>query len=171
MDSSNPNGWSFGAWFKVTADQTGRIISKKTSGAGYALYYNATNDKLETAGSVSACNNNTTAINSARTVNDGQWHYSVVTLGATNPGTLTLYLDGIAESSSTGNYYCDVAADLTIGQAASAEYFKGVMDSAFVYRRALTAAEILANYQAGNIELQTSTGTDATPNDGTGWED
>ena len=44
-----------------------------------------------------------------------------------------------------------------------------ILDSARIYSRALSAAEILSNYQAGNIEIQTRTGATSDPNDGT-WE-
>ena len=48
--------------------------------------------------------------------------------------------------------------------------FNGIMDLFSVYKgRALSAAEILSNYNAGNIEFQTRTGASATPDDGT-WE-
>ena len=49
--------------------------------------------------------------------------------------------------------------------------FVGTMDAFRLYNRPLTAGEILANYSAGNIEFQTRTGSDVSPNDGSGWED
>ena len=51
----------------------------------------------------------------------------------------------------------------------SAGGLDATLDSARFYSRALSAAEILSNYQAGNIEIQTRTGATSDPNDGT-WE-
>ena len=44
-------------------------------------------------------------------------------------------------------------------------YMSSIYDAMRFYSRALTAAEVLANYQAGNIEFQTRTSAD-----GTTWE-
>ena len=64
----------------------------------------------------------------------------------------------------------DNTGEFRIGrdQSAGTRYFNGTIDSTRIYSRALTAAEILANYQAGNIEFQTRTGTSQVQ-DGT-WE-
>ena len=49
-------------------------------------------------------------------------------------------------------------------------YYNGILDSMRIYKgRALSASEILSNYQAGNIEIQTRSGATSDPNDGT-WE-
>ena len=50
------------------------------------------------------------------------------------------------------------------------ERFNGIIDATAIYNRALSADEILSNYQAGNVQLQTRTGTDDTPDDGS-WEE
>lgn len=77
-----------------------------------------------------------------------------VTFGATS------YTD-----SASGTYY-----DLMGNFTTYSRFLNGTLDSARLYSRALTASEILSNYQAGNIEMQTRTGSSADPNDGT-WED
>ncbi len=66
----------------------------------------------------------------------GQWNHIAVTTDTTVT-TATGYLGRVGTS-----------------------YFNGVIDSTQLYSRALSAAEILANYQAGNIEFQTRTSAD-----------
>ena len=45
------------------------------------------------------------------------------------------------------------------------------IDALRIYSRPLTVGEVLTNYAAGNIEFQTRTGSDVSPNDSSGWED
>lgn len=102
---------------------------------------------------------------------DGKWHHVVCTLSG---NTLSVYIDGKldAQSSTTaGSRDVSSAGTFTIGRFtnATSSYYAGNMDSFRAYSRALTSAEILSNYQAGQIELQTRVGNTATPDDGT-WE-
>ncbi|KKU57535.1 MAG: hypothetical protein UX80_C0014G0002, partial [Candidatus Amesbacteria bacterium GW2011_GWA2_47_11b] len=104
-------------------------------------------------------------------VTDGQWHHIV---GVRNGTTVNLYVDGMLDATSTSGTAnsCDAATTTRIGarNAAGLNAFTGIIDAARIYSRALSASEILSNYQAGNVELQTRTGTTTAPNDGT-WEE
>jgi len=79
---------------------------------------------------------------------DGNWHFVTGTFNGTQ---LIYYLDGVSNSSTTitadtlpknslkpriGNYVTD------------AEYFGGSISQVHIYNRALSAAEVLANYNA-----------------------
>jgi len=75
----------------------------------------------------------------------GQWNHVVITT-ETTVTTSTPYLGRVGTS-----------------------YFKGIMDSTRIYSRALTVSEIMSNYQAGNIEIQTRIGDSTSPDDGS-WE-
>lgn len=102
---------------------------------------------------------------------DGKWHHVVCTLSG---NTLSVYIDGKldAQSSTTaGTRDVSSAGTFTIGRFtnATSSYYAGNMDSFRAYSRALTSAEILSNYQAGQIELQTRVGNTASPEDGS-WE-
>jgi hypothetical protein len=109
--------------------------------------------------------------NGASIVTDGQWHHTVCTVSGT---TISLYIDGkLSASNSTvaGSRDVSSAGNFTIGKFTNTTnlFFLGVIDSTRLYSRALSAAEVMNNYNAGNIELQTRIGNTADANDGT-WE-
>ncbi|MFZ2226667.1 MAG: LamG-like jellyroll fold domain-containing protein, partial [Candidatus Moraniibacteriota bacterium] len=80
-----------------------------------------------------------------------------------------IYRNGVeVASDATAGTFTKGTKAFEIGTGLA--YFNGVVDSVQLYSRALSAEEILSNYNAGNIEIQTRSGTDATPEDG-GWED
>ncbi|MBI4973079.1 LamG domain-containing protein, partial [Candidatus Roizmanbacteria bacterium] len=104
------------------------------------------------------------------TVTTGRWNHAVLLYNGT---AVTGYLNGVQGASSTGSitlpnpmYMALGATDST--NCGSGAYYNGAIDSTRIYSRALTGAEILANYSAGNIEFQTRTGSDSTPDDGPG---
>ncbi len=108
----------------------------------------------------------------APNVSYGQWHYVA---GVTTSGQTDIYIDGKKTAGNTTATPFDVNTHVvSIGsrQSGSTTYdmnFNGVIDSTAVFSRALTASEILSNYNASKIEFQTRVGTSANPNDGT-WE-
>jgi hypothetical protein len=80
-----------------------------------------------------------------------------------------IYRNGVeVASDATAGTFTKGTKAFEIGNGLA--YFNGVVDSVQLYSRALSTEEILSNYNAGNIEIQTRSGTDATPEDG-GWED
>lgn len=97
-----------------------------------------------------------------------EWHYVA---GTYSGSEAVLYVDGepVVSESATGTIGTNNTV-LVIGyQEAAASYFSGTIDSPRIYSRALGVDEILSNYQAGNVEFQTRTGADNTPDDGS-WE-
>ena len=104
------------------------------------------------------------------TVSSGSWHYGVFTFDGS---TTRIFLDGKEENSTSGSLTWEVGSSypLRIGTNANGieQAFSGALDSARIYSRVLSAAEILSNYNAGNVEIQTRTGATSDPNDGT-WE-
>jgi hypothetical protein len=97
----------------------------------------------------------------------GKWYSVVLTRNGNN---FNIYLDGRSVASTTdSDSASNFSIPLKIGEF-GASYFKGTIDSTRIYKgRALSANEILSNYNAGNIELQTRSGATSDPNDGT-WE-
>ena len=103
------------------------------------------------------------------------WAHLTLVKEASGAGKLKIYLNGKLQSNNTTDN--DLDNDLTFtgtfyigSQDGTNKPFKGIMDSLRIYKgRALSAAEILSNYQAGNIEIQTRTGATSDPNDGS-WE-
>ena len=100
----------------------------------------------------------------------GEWtHLIFVRSGSANK----IYVNGIegtTENTALGATTLENMADsLLIGRNNTA-YFDGTIDSLRIYKgRALSQAEILSNYNVGNIEIQTRSGATSDPNDGT-WE-
>ena len=110
------------------------------------------------------------ALGTTVAIDDGKWHYVSITRNGT---TVILYIDGVNVASGTlsGAIYNSTTI-LGIGRPGEITtlYYNGILDSMRIYKgRALSASEILSNYQAGNIEIQTRSGATSDPNDGT-WE-
>jgi hypothetical protein len=96
----------------------------------------------------------------------GKWYYVAWTYDNVS---VKLYVDGVLVNSAplSGNIFDGNSAP-TLGYTSL--FLNGTLDTTRIYSRALTAAEILSNYQAGNIEFQTRVGNTTDPNDGT-WEE
>jgi hypothetical protein len=80
-------------------------------------------------------------------VSDGNWHQIVGTYDNSN---LRLYIDGIEVASSGSNVSILYSnANFMIGfHSENFSYFNGLIPNAMVYNRALTASEVLQNYNA-----------------------
>ena len=81
----------------------------------------------------------------------GTWHLVLVRQG----GTLTLYVNGVAESTNTtlpaSGALNITTGSLRIGRLTSAtdpEYFAGSIDELAIYNGALTAAQVWEHYVA-----------------------
>ncbi len=101
----------------------------------------------------------------------GQWHYVVFTNDLT---TAKLYVDGLlygtdATPATTPTQDTEALGIGASGAGTIAGFFNGVIDSVALFSRALSAAEIMSNYNTSNVELQTRVGADTSPDDGS-WE-
>jgi len=104
-------------------------------------------------------------------LNDGNWHHVAVTFQSGTASGTTMYVDGRTVGANTMTIVAGhETSPFSIGNGNGTQYVNGVIDSVRLYSRVLPADEILADAQVGNIEFQTRTGTDNTPDDGTGWE-
>jgi hypothetical protein len=93
------------------------------------------------------------------------WHHIVMTYdGSGNDSGLTIYVNGSIPGQSTaslGTYVAmsNTAADFTIGVVAQSNFYEGNMDEFSVFNVELTAAQVLAIYNAGTpIDLSTYIG-------------
>ncbi|MBI4973164.1 Ig-like domain-containing protein, partial [Candidatus Roizmanbacteria bacterium] len=98
----------------------------------------------------------------------GQWSYIVVN---TSSNIATVYINGVSAGSKTVTYPSGTTGAKIGWDTNAGRQFMGTMDAFTIYNRVLTLPEILSNYQAGNLEFQTRSGSDGTPDDGSGWED
>lgn len=99
---------------------------------------------------------NSSATSGGLAIYDGQWHYLVGTYDGTN---LEFYIDGVNVGSNTSTAISYGTQVFYIGYNGW-NTVDGVIDSVSVYSRALSADEVLSNYQAGNIEFQYRVSTD-----------
>ncbi|MBU0647749.1 hypothetical protein KJ855_01060, partial [Patescibacteria group bacterium] len=119
-------------------------------------------------------NNTSYVLCSNSRIETGKWYNLVGTYNATT-NVANLYINGsLASTRTQDNAIGNSATNLLFGKrswaSGAGHQMYGIIDSTSIYSRALSADEILSNYQAGQIEFQTRTGTDDTPEDG-GWEE
>lgn len=83
----------------------------------------------------------------ATTISDMNWHY---VCGTRQSGTITIYLDGRSDGTGTANVNIPGSNPFTLGNGHdyTSEALNGNIASCQVYNRALTATEILQNYNA-----------------------
>jgi len=156
------------AWVKAPSRAASYhgVIGKMGTGSGqygYALrvYDNKVNFGISTTGSDWYSTVGTT------NVADGQWHHVVGVF--TSSSKFEIFVDGkldyLASSAPANIYNTPGAAIIGATYSTPSELFPGSIDSARIYSRALTASEIAANAQAGNIQFQTRSSAD-----GSTWE-
>lgn len=163
---------TMGAWIKTTNGAGNMDIISRYGTTPYPGY------AIGVQGGYFVCwvgDNTLGWFTSNRYVSDGQWHFVTCTLNST---TVSTYIDGfLSNSGSRTPNLNNVTSNLALGSNSTGggNWFNGVMDEATIYSRALTAGEILASYQSGNIEFLTRTGTNTTPDstylaNGANWE-
>lgn len=97
----------------------------------------------------------------------GTWYYVVGTYDKAQ-SKMSVYINGVkigTDMTTLGeDMYSGNNQNLFIGvfdyNGTKSRYFNGIIDSTRIYSRALSANEILSNYQSGNIEFQYRTSTD-----------
>ena len=133
---------TIGAWFR-TSDSTGAIVTKRGTGSGYQHYIYG--GKLYADGYSTS-----TGVFSASTINNNTIRYGVVVFDYLNT-TIRLYVNGVADNTASlasgGN---DTSAYFNIARSQQyTDFFAGTIYSIQVYNRALSATEILNNFNAG----------------------
>jgi hypothetical protein len=154
---SSPQVFSTEVWFK-TSVAGGRLIGFGASQTGTSSQYDR-QTYLTTTGQLVFGTYNSgydTIISPAGTsYADGNWHQVVSTMSSAG---MFLYVDGkqVASNSAytvaeTDNGYWRIGYDNLSGWTGTASnyYFKGSMRFAGVYKTALTAAQVLNHYAAG----------------------
>lgn len=90
-------------------------------------------------------------------ITDGNWHHTVTTWDGKR---MAFYLDGsmLAESQATAGQLSELnltPQDFFVGRAVNAYYFRGWIDEAAVFTRALSPAEVLS-WKNNGLTLETS---------------
>ena len=150
--SPRTKNFSTSAWFKTSAFP----VANSNIVANYPPFPNTSTYGIYvfTSGYLSGFlrdnTSNSITILSNSMMADGKWHnVAFIRDGFTG----YLYVDGVLNSSSTNLSLNDVNLDINsfqIGRnsASNGQYFNGYIQNASYYKRALTASEILQNYNA-----------------------
>lgn len=136
-------------WIKRTA--TGAAIEKLLSkgAGGYFLGINADAIEVAVQGSTIVCTSTTL-------VNNTSWHHVAWTK---NAGTTKIYIDGVDRTGTvTNDTVIATSSALFIGVLSSlTEFYNGVLDEVAIYPTALSAARILAHFNAASDPASTPT--------------
>jgi hypothetical protein len=128
------------AWFKTTSG--GCIVSKR-NGTGFQFYVDSTKLYADGAG--------TAGKYSSQVVNTGKIFCGAVVYDRAN-SLMRLYINGVEDGNiALGPTSLTDTADINIGRATlitPRDYFNGTIYQIQFYNRALSAAEILQNYNA-----------------------
>ena len=131
--------FSWGAWINPTATGTPVLFGNVSNGLAMISYWDSANNKVR----VGTYGND--RLTSGTAIPPSTWGYTFWTWNGT---TLTSYTNGIADGTATGFSFNISNLYTTIGNSVNSQYFTGRIAQTLVYNRALTAAEILQNYNA-----------------------
>ncbi|MEA2506241.1 MAG: phosphatidylinositol-3-phosphatase [Actinomycetota bacterium] len=159
------NGYTLEAWVNTSTTTTeGHIMAFNTlkGGNGMAIFRDEPSDKFK----FHDCEASTCAtVHSTTTPQIGQTYYVVVTVDSLNQGVL--YVNGKAEATFTSAQRPLTSGYFTIGAEydccpVPSSYWKGAIDEAAVYTTALSAAQVVAHYQAGLATVVATPSPDPT---------
>jgi hypothetical protein len=138
------SAYTTSVWFKTSSSSMGLVtFGTETSYAANYLYVNS-------GGYVSNDWSGTTITSTGSTITDNNWHNAVVTYDGT---IATIYIDGVFDTDLTVGSSLTVSptSNLEIGgyiTSYSINEFSGDMGPVMIYNRALTANEVLTNYNS-----------------------
>ncbi|PKQ22127.1 MAG: cell surface protein, partial [Actinobacteria bacterium HGW-Actinobacteria-5] len=154
---TNPTIYSEELWFKTTTTSGGKLIgfgsSRTGSSSSYDRHVYMLNDGRLRYGVYTGVQN---VIDSAKSYNDGAWHYLVAQQDTTVG--MQLWVDGVLvgtnPQTAAQNYtgYWRLGGDNTWGGNTS-NYFAGSLDEVAVYSRTLPQSEILDHLAKGGGDL------------------
>jgi hypothetical protein len=148
--------WSIEGWFRTTSTSSGSVFmfrddSAVNAGVGGGLFVNLTANKATAFTPDSAFNSLT--IVSSTTVNTGAWFHGCIT--AASGGAMTLYINGASEASTSTTRGLTVGSKI-VSTAAQPQtpptfvsFFNGSSAAIAIYSTTLSAAQVLAHYNAG----------------------
>ncbi|HSI20581.1 MAG TPA: LamG domain-containing protein [Verrucomicrobiae bacterium] len=158
FDYNNP--FTVSVWMKAGATQANTgltynyIAQRRLGAAGSQSFYLAINNQgAAIPGTIRAGryeSGHNPEITSTKTLNDSKWHLLTFTKVSS---TLTLYIDGVAEASTTDTTTTDTSDVTDLCWAASCtsgRWFQGGLDDARVYNKGLSASEAAALYSGGS---------------------
>ncbi len=174
------DSYTVAIWFKTTQDvgafSTGSLLVKNGAGSSTSPFFLGLYGD-ETVNLVIGDGTHSPEIGSGTTYNDGSWHQAV---GVRDVGTdkIYLYIDGVLKNSTADTTTATTANndDISIGNGGASyvgDDFNGQTDSARIYNRALSSADVAALYNfapgpVGYWNMDEGTGTTANDRSGNG---
>ena len=148
---NGPTTYSEELWFNTTTTSGGKLIGFGDASSGESSNYDRHVYMLDSGQLVfGVWTGQPNTITTPDAYNDGNWHQLVATQG---PDGMSLYVDGqpVGTNPQTQSQaysgYWRVGGDHTWG-GNSSDFFAGNVDEVAVYPSALSAARVLAHYQA-----------------------
>jgi len=154
------------AWIKTTNNANDFIFAKELNSGTFAGYYMKLNPSGQLEMYLQGPSGADIIVRTTASVNNGQWRHVAATYdGSRSASGVTLYIDGVAQTSTTaaqddlGAASILTNAPLQIGaRDGGGDLFNGDIDEVAIFSRELSAAEIsaiqsaAANGQPGDIQ-------------------
>jgi hypothetical protein len=147
---------SVSAWFKTTSNTNMEMLAKAANSGAVGWFFDIRNGfgPAFTIEDASNCR----AFVAGTAFNDGAWHHAAATLSGGGSGTITIYVDGVAQSGGNGGCPDTVvsysnSADIWIGDTSDGTPMNGRLDDLRIYNRALSPAEVQQLYKLGSVTL------------------
>ena len=152
--SLNPSYITLMSWIKITSFSANQNIFNKPFTSlsepylSYALKMDGISSPYNTIAMEISVSGTRKVLTSTTTLNSGQWYLVV---GTYNGSTLKLYINGNQEANTTSasGTISSYSTALQIGRSSLSggfQYFNGYIANTLIYNRALSATEVLQNY-------------------------
>jgi len=150
------NALTVSAWFKSQDTTANRGIIRKDTETGTRYLYGLSLNATGSANKLTAqyYNGANFAVASSGSVNDGLWHFGLMTISGT---TLTLYVDGVSQGTATitgtqgaPTGELDIGANPPyVGPNAREGFLTGMIDDVRIFNYARTGAQVAWDYNRG----------------------
>ena len=148
MNFGTDGDFAVEAWVNMADTGLKAIINEGDTHGGYWM-------RFESDGTIRFLldyDTSSNAVRSADPYTDGQWHHVVGV--ADRDSSLQLYIDGqlVAQEDLLMSDVSSTGMDLEIGQLTTNHPMNGLLDEVAIYDTVLSAADVLAHYEAGAVE-------------------
>jgi hypothetical protein len=155
FDFERTNSYTLSSWVKISS-VNGSIISKvntTNNNRGFDVYCNSTGAIV--ANLVHDLDSNAIIVEGSTEIDDGEWHFIVVTYdGSSNATGVKIYIDGALDNltilKNNLNDTIKNGANFNIGARTGDNYFSGYVDDVRIYNFALSQSDITWLNNSGN---------------------
>jgi len=150
ISANNKSAFSIFMWIKTSGFSGEFSLSKpKSAFSSYALLEGGSGKiRFRVGHPVDSIRD----VNSVSSVATNNWILVGGVFDRNGSGTMKIFVNGISENQASADFNIseDTTNSLRIGFHYETEYFTGLIDDARIYNKALSAAEVLALYNATN---------------------